>query len=151
MRQSSTLALIDVVTPIKFVPPSQSASDIDDWRMALQQGIGERRKVLRNAHRLERTELLQKLRIDAESAWIGLANVRSSTQLIPCLNPMPGADIDHHRCQGHALASSSILHVRADHVSREFAFWLGSETLCALKRLVSLSFPQVPELGKTAP
>jgi len=141
MRQSSTLALIDFVTPIKLVPSSQSASDINDWRMALQQGIGERRQVLRDAHRLERTELLQKLRIGAESAWIGLANVMSSTQLIPCLNPTPGADIDQIRCQGHALASSSILHVRADHLSCQFACWLSSETLCALECLVSLSFP----------
>jgi len=62
MRQMSTLAQIDTVTPIKLVPTSPSASDLNDWRMALQQGIGERRQVLREARRLQRIELLHKLR-----------------------------------------------------------------------------------------
>jgi len=46
MRQISTLAHIDAVTPIKLVLSSLSASDVNDWRMVLQQGIGERRQVL---------------------------------------------------------------------------------------------------------
>jgi len=62
MRQISTLPHIDAVAPIKLVPSSLSASNSKDWRMALQQGILERRQVLREAHRLQRTELLQKLR-----------------------------------------------------------------------------------------
>ena len=62
MRQISTLAHIHAVKAIKLVPLSQSANDLDDWRMALQQGIRERLQVLREAHRLQRTELLQKLR-----------------------------------------------------------------------------------------
>jgi len=62
MRQISTLALIEAVAPIKLISSSPSASDLNDWRMALQQGIRERRQVLREAHRLQRTELLQKLR-----------------------------------------------------------------------------------------
>jgi len=62
MRQISTLPHIDAVAPIKLVPSSPSASNSKDWRMALQQGILERRQVLREAHRLQRTELLQKLR-----------------------------------------------------------------------------------------
>jgi len=62
MRQISTLAHIDAVTSIKLVPSSPSASDVNDWRMALHQGIGERRQVLREVHRLQCTELLQKLR-----------------------------------------------------------------------------------------
>jgi len=62
MRQISTLAHIDAVTSIKLVPSSPSASDLNDWRMALHQGIGERRQALREVHRLQRTELLQKLR-----------------------------------------------------------------------------------------
>ena len=39
-----------------------TASDLNDWRMELQQEIRERRQVLREAHQLQRTELLQKLR-----------------------------------------------------------------------------------------
>jgi len=62
MRQISTLAHIEAVAPIKLISSSPSASDLNDWRMALQQGIRERRQVLREAHRLQRTELLQKLR-----------------------------------------------------------------------------------------
>ena len=62
MQQIFTLAHIDAVAPIKLIPSSPSASDLNDGRMALQQGIGERRQVLREAHRLQRTELLQKLR-----------------------------------------------------------------------------------------
>jgi len=62
VRPISTLAHIDAVTPINFVPSSSSASDLNDWHMALHQGIRERRQVLREAHRLQRTELLQKLR-----------------------------------------------------------------------------------------
>ena len=56
MRQISTLAHIEA--PIKLISSSPSASDLNDWRMALQQGIRERRE----AHRLQRTELLQKVR-----------------------------------------------------------------------------------------
>jgi len=63
MRQISTLPHIDAVAPIKLVLSSLSASNSKDWRMALQQGILERRQVLREAHRLQRTELLQKLRV----------------------------------------------------------------------------------------
>ena len=48
--QISTLA-----HAIKLIPSSQSASDLNDWRMALQQEIRERRQVLREAHRLQRT------------------------------------------------------------------------------------------------
>ena len=59
---SSTLAHIDAVAPIKLVPLLPSASDSNDWRMVLHQGIEESRPVLRDAHRLQRTELLQKLR-----------------------------------------------------------------------------------------
>jgi len=62
MRQISTLAHIEAVAPMKLIPSSPSASDLNDWRMALQQGIRERLQVLREAHRLQRTELLQKLR-----------------------------------------------------------------------------------------
>jgi len=62
MRQITTLAHIEAVAPIKLIPSSLSASNLNDWRMALQQGIRERRQVLREAHRLQRTELLQKWR-----------------------------------------------------------------------------------------
>ena len=62
MRQISTLAHIIAVAPIELVPSSPSASDLNDWRMVLQQGIRERHQVLRDANRLQRTELLQKLR-----------------------------------------------------------------------------------------
>jgi len=62
MRQISTLAHIEAVVPIKLIPLSPSASDLNDWRMALQQAIRQRRQVLRETHRLQRTELLQKLR-----------------------------------------------------------------------------------------
>jgi len=61
VRQISTLTHIEAVAPIKLIPSSPSASDLNDWRMALQQGIRERRQVLREAHRLQRTEVLQKL------------------------------------------------------------------------------------------
>jgi len=37
MRQISTLARIEAVAPIKLIPSSPSASDLNDWRMALQQ------------------------------------------------------------------------------------------------------------------
>ena len=50
MRQMSFFAHIDVVTPIKLVPSSPSASNLNDLRMALQQGIRERRQVLRETH-----------------------------------------------------------------------------------------------------
>jgi len=50
MRQMSFFAHIDAVTPIKLVPSSPSASDSNDLRMALQQGIRERRQVLRETH-----------------------------------------------------------------------------------------------------
>ena len=53
MRQISTLAHMKAVAPIKLIPSSPSASDLNDWRMALQQGIRERRQVLREAHRLQ--------------------------------------------------------------------------------------------------
>jgi len=62
MRQISILTHIEAVAPIKLIPSSLSASNLNDWRMALQQGIRERRQVLREAHRLQHTELLQKLR-----------------------------------------------------------------------------------------
>jgi len=62
MRQILTLAHIDAVVPIKLILSSLSASDSNNWRMALQQVIRERRQVLQEAHRLHRTELLQKLR-----------------------------------------------------------------------------------------
>jgi len=44
MRQIFTLAHIDAVAPIKLIPSSPSASDLNDGRMALQQGIRERRQ-----------------------------------------------------------------------------------------------------------
>ena len=50
MRQISTLAHIEAVAPIKLISSSPSAIDLNDWRMALQQGIRERRQVLREAH-----------------------------------------------------------------------------------------------------
>ena len=50
MRQMSTLPRIDAVAPIKIVPSSPSASNSNDWRMVLQQGIRERCQVLRKAH-----------------------------------------------------------------------------------------------------
>ena len=62
MRQIYSLTHSEAVAPIKLIPSSPSTSDLIDWRMALQQGIRERRQVLRQAHRLQRTELLQKLR-----------------------------------------------------------------------------------------
>ena len=43
----STLAHIDAVPPINLILSSPSASDLNDWRMALQQGIRERRQVLK--------------------------------------------------------------------------------------------------------
>jgi len=58
MRQIS----MEAVAPIKLIPSSPSAGNLNDWRMALQQGIRERRQMLREANRLQRTELLQKLR-----------------------------------------------------------------------------------------
>jgi len=61
MRQISTLTHMETAAPIKLIPSSPSASDLNDWRMALQQGIRERHLLLREAHRLQRTELLQKL------------------------------------------------------------------------------------------
>jgi hypothetical protein len=61
MQQISTLAHVDAMTPTTLVPSSPSASNSNDWRMALQQGIGERRQVLRETRRLQCTELLQKL------------------------------------------------------------------------------------------
>jgi len=42
MRQISTLTHMETVAPIKLIPSSPSASDLNDWRMALQQGIRER-------------------------------------------------------------------------------------------------------------
>ena len=54
---------------------------------------------------------------------------------IPRLNPTPDEDIDQLRRQGRASASSSILHVRADHSGCQGVFWLGSGTLCGLERL----------------
>jgi len=62
MRQIYTLTHMEAVAPIKLIPSSSSAGDLNDWRMSLQQGIRERRQVLREAHRLLHTELLQKLR-----------------------------------------------------------------------------------------
>ena len=53
---------MEAVAPIKLIPSSPSAGNLNDWRMALQQGIRERRQMLREANRLQRTELLQKLR-----------------------------------------------------------------------------------------
>ena len=64
---------------------------------------------------------------------------------IPRLNPTPGEDIDQLRRQGRALASSFILHVRSEHSGCQGAFWLDSGMLCSLERLVSPSFPRVPE------
>ena len=43
MRQILTLAHIDAVVPIKLILSSLSASDSNNWRMALQQVIRERR------------------------------------------------------------------------------------------------------------
>ena len=60
---------------------------------------------------------------------------------IPRLNPTPGEDIDQLRHQGRALASSTILHVRADHSSCQGAFSRDSKMLCSLERLVSPSVP----------
>jgi len=51
-RQISTLAHVDAVAPIKLIRLSPSASESTDWRLALQQGIRERREVLRETHRL---------------------------------------------------------------------------------------------------
>ena len=56
MRQISTLTHMEAVAPIKLILSSPSTGDFNDWRMALQQGIRERRQVLREAHRLQRTE-----------------------------------------------------------------------------------------------
>ena len=61
MRQIFTLAHVEAVAPIKLILSSPSASNFKDWRMALQQGIRKRRQVLREAHRLQRTGMLQKL------------------------------------------------------------------------------------------
>ena len=60
MQQIYNLAHIDGVAPIKLIPSSPTVSDLKDWRMALQQSIKERCQVLREAHRLQCTELLQK-------------------------------------------------------------------------------------------
>ena len=57
MRQISTFDHIEAVAPIKIIPSSPSASYLNDGGMSLQQGIRERRKVLREAHRLQSTEL----------------------------------------------------------------------------------------------
>jgi len=62
MRQISTLTHMETVAPIKLISSPPAAGDLNDWRMALQQRIRERRQVLREANRLQRTELLQKLR-----------------------------------------------------------------------------------------
>jgi len=62
MQQISTLTHMEAVAPIKLIPSSPSAGDFNDWHMVLQQEIRERRQVLREAHRLQRTELLQKMR-----------------------------------------------------------------------------------------
>ena len=62
MRQISILAHIEAVASIKLISSSPSANDLNDWRMALQQGIRARCQVLREALQLQRTKLLQKLR-----------------------------------------------------------------------------------------
>jgi len=36
MRQISTLTHMEAVAPIKLMPSSPSAGDLNDWRMALQ-------------------------------------------------------------------------------------------------------------------
>jgi len=56
-----TLAHMDAVAPIKIIPSWPSERDLNAWCVVLQQVIRERRQVLREAHWLQRTELLQKL------------------------------------------------------------------------------------------
>ena len=43
------------------------------------------------------------------------------------------------------IAKDLVTDVRADHSACQGAFWLDSGTLCSLERLVSPSFPWVPE------
>jgi len=72
MRQISTLAHIDAVTLNKLVPSSPSASDLNNWRMALNR---ELERGVRCCERLAPNHS-RSCEIDAESAWIGLVNVK---------------------------------------------------------------------------
>jgi len=65
---------MEAVAPIKLIPSSPSAGDLNDWRFNMESEKGARcyeRPIDYSALNYSRS-----CEIDAESAWIGLANVK---------------------------------------------------------------------------
>jgi len=67
---------MEAVAPIKLIPSSPSASDLNDWRKALQQGIEKGARCYERPIDYSALNYSRSCKIDAENAWIGLANVK---------------------------------------------------------------------------